>query len=90
MSNNVKYFRNLKKVTQEELAKEVGISRTYLSYVETNKQNPTIEISLRIAKALGEKVDKIFFISNVNHGEQSSAWNLINIIPKLTKSHCQL
>lgn len=51
---NVRRIRRARDVTQEKLADDAGIHRTYLSKIERLGQgNPTISIVARIAKALG-------------------------------------
>ena len=64
--NNLKHFRIKSKLTQEELAKKVEITRPYLTEIENGKRNPTIKIAKKIADILGVTVDKIFFDEIVN------------------------
>ena len=40
----LKEIRRGKKINQTNLAKSVGITQTYLSLIETNKRNPSIEM----------------------------------------------
>lgn len=64
MKNKLKEFREMKGVSQEELAEKSGISRTTISELETEKKEVTTNITLeKIAEALGVKVSDIFFIS---------------------------
>ena len=58
MKNRLKELRECRGMSQEELAEKSGVSRTTISEEVTT--NITLE---RIAKALGEKVSNIFFIS---------------------------
>ncbi len=53
IGDNVKTIRNEKKLTQEVLAKQMGISRSYLSDIENNRKNP----SSKTIEALAEKLD---------------------------------
>jgi transcriptional regulator with XRE-family HTH domain len=48
----VKYFREQKNWSQEDLAEESGLHRTYISGIERGRRNPTIQILNRIAVAL--------------------------------------
>ena len=41
------------------LAKECGISRQMLSYVEQQERNPSLDVLLRITEALGVKLETI-------------------------------
>jgi transcriptional regulator with XRE-family HTH domain len=45
--------------TQQELADEAGLDRTYISGVEHGKQNPTIGALLRLARALEVPLDHL-------------------------------
>ena len=44
-------------VTQQELAKAVGVSRPYIASIELGRANPTFEVVDRIARALGLELD---------------------------------
>lgn len=64
---NIKKYRRLKKLTQQDLADLTGISREYICDVENESRNKHITIAFlgRIADAL--KVDiKSFFIEDSN------------------------
>jgi len=41
------------KLTQEKLAFKADISRNYVSLLELNQKSPTVDVLLRIARALG-------------------------------------
>ncbi|WP_336518574.1 helix-turn-helix transcriptional regulator [Pollutibacter soli] len=47
-------------VTQIELAEMVGVSRQTIFSIEVNKYVPSVVLSLKLAKALGKKVEDIF------------------------------
>jgi putative transcriptional regulator len=53
-------------MTQEELARRVGITRPYLSDIENDKRQVRGELMIRIAITLGVKVEDIFLISMSN------------------------
>lgn len=44
--------RSKKNITQENLAFEIGVDRTYISYIERGERNPSIYVLSKIAKAL--------------------------------------
>lgn len=61
MTNRVAELRRDLDMSQEELAEKVGISRTYLSQIETQKQKVIgSNIMFSIAKALGVAYEDIF------------------------------
>lgn len=47
-------------MTLEDLARDSGLTRSYLSKVERGLSTPSIESALSIAKALGVTVDRLF------------------------------
>lgn len=46
-------------LTQEELAFKADISRNYVSLLELGEKSPTVQILLRICKALGVRASTI-------------------------------
>jgi len=47
-------------LTQEQLAKMVGISRTMITEIENGKANPSVEVAKKIAAVLGFDWVKFF------------------------------
>jgi transcriptional regulator with XRE-family HTH domain len=52
VGNNIRKFRLEKKLSQEALAFESGLHRTYISSLERGKRNATILVLGQIADAL--------------------------------------
>ncbi len=52
LARNLRLFRAEKGWSQERLAHEAGLNRTYLSAVERSEQNISIDNIARLAKAL--------------------------------------
>jgi len=46
--------------TQEKLADEVGLSPTYIGFIEQGKRNPTIHNIYKISKALNISLGELF------------------------------
>lgn len=53
LGENVRRLRKLKGVSQEELALDAGMKRSYLSDLERGTRNPTVRALGRLAIALG-------------------------------------
>ena len=53
----IRAWREYKQITVRELAKQAGITSSYLSQIETGKRNPTIDTLKSIAEALGIDVE---------------------------------
>lgn len=67
IKNNLFYIRKELNMSQQILAKKVGISRTYLSKIENGHSNPSTEITYKIANVLNKSIEDIFFKTAVNH-----------------------
>ncbi|WP_462421107.1 helix-turn-helix domain-containing protein [Salinicoccus sp. Marseille-QA3877] len=52
IGSNIKKLRKERKKTQQELANEIGISRTYLTDLENNKRNTSMNTLQKIADKL--------------------------------------
>lgn len=52
-AKNMRRIRAERKLSQERLALEAGLNRTYVSAVERSEQNISLDNIARIAKALG-------------------------------------
>ncbi len=46
-------------LTQEELAFEAGLSRQYVSLLELNQKSPTVDVLIRLCKAMGVSAGRI-------------------------------
>ena len=60
MKNNIKELRKLKSLRQEDLADLVGVKRQTINAIENNKYDPTLELSMKLAKIFDKHVDEIF------------------------------
>lgn len=62
--NNIKYYRKLNNLTQEELAEKTDLSISYIKQIESNKEfkNVSLTVILKLSKALDVSVDKLFII----------------------------
>jgi DNA-binding XRE family transcriptional regulator len=57
--NPIKVWREYRGMTQQQLADAAGISKPYLSQIETGKRTGTTEILSAIAKALEVSLDEV-------------------------------
>lgn len=60
LHNNVQKLRAEKKVTQEELAQNVGVSRQTIIAIEKQHYLPSILLALRIAAFFHKPVEEVF------------------------------
>jgi transcriptional regulator with XRE-family HTH domain len=56
----IRQLRATKGWSQERLAEEAGIHRTYLGGIETARRNPSLRNLIRIASALGVGPGELF------------------------------
>ena len=56
----IRYLRQQKNWTIEDLALEAGINRNYLCDLERGTRNPTVSILQRIATGLGAALSELF------------------------------
>lgn len=59
VGRNVKQHREAKGLSQEQLAFEADLHRTYVSGVERGVRNPTVLIVAKLANALGVEPSKL-------------------------------
>ncbi|EAG4460645.1 transcriptional regulator, partial [Listeria monocytogenes] len=60
VTNIVKIIREKKGITQNELAHSLDVSRQTIHAIEKGKYNPSLELSLKIAKFFDLPVEEIF------------------------------
>lgn len=63
-ANPIKVWREYRRLTQQQLADKAGISKPYLSQIETGKRTGTTEILSAIAKALDVSLDDVVTTEN--------------------------
>ena len=59
VGKNVRRYRELKGISQEELGAQSNLHRTYVSGVERGIRNPTVEIIKKLADALGVEPNEL-------------------------------
>ncbi len=60
MKNSLKVERAIKNITQEELAKEIGVSRQAINSIELNKYVPSTVLALKLSRFFNKPVNEIF------------------------------
>lgn len=60
MQNNLKVWRGKKNLTQEELAKRVGVTRQSINAIEREKHDPSLELALKLAEEFQCQIEDIF------------------------------
>ncbi len=62
MKNTISQLRRQHKITQEELANEVGVTRQTITSIETEKYIASLPLAFKIAKFFNMSIEEIFSI----------------------------
>ncbi|HEY4784435.1 MAG TPA: helix-turn-helix transcriptional regulator [Bacteroidales bacterium] len=62
MKNNLKVERAIKNITQEELAKQIGVTRQAINSIELNKYVPSTILALKLSQYFNKTVNELFFL----------------------------
>lgn len=65
LKNRIKKYRTEKKLSQQELADMVGVSRNTISSLETGQYEPTAKLAYVLAIALDKKFEDLFYFEKV-------------------------
>jgi putative transcriptional regulator len=66
MNNTIRIERAIKKMTQQQLAELVQVSRQTINTVELGKYIPSTVLALKIAKVFEKNVDDIFLLEEID------------------------
>ena len=61
MKNNIKVYRAMNDLTQENLAEKVGVTRQTIHAIEKGKYDPSLELAFKLARLFGARIEEIFF-----------------------------
>ncbi|KZL93942.1 MULTISPECIES: helix-turn-helix transcriptional regulator [Clostridium] len=63
-------YRELKGMSQVQLAEKLGICKDYVNMIENNRRMPGFALAKRIADLFGTTVDNLFFYSGKEQNVQ--------------------
>ena len=66
----IKELRARYDLTQEDLAKAVGVRRETILYLEKGKYNPSLKLAYDVAKALRTTLDDLFIFEDEESDEK--------------------
>ncbi|HEY3272300.1 MAG TPA: helix-turn-helix transcriptional regulator [Methanocella sp.] len=64
MRTRIKEYRARYDMTQEDLAKAVGVRRETIVFLEKGKYNPSLKLAYDVAKALHSTIDELFIFED--------------------------
>jgi putative transcriptional regulator len=71
LRNNLKVYRAMEDWTQEELARQVQVTRKTINTIENGKYVPSTYLALKIAAAFGATVEDLFQLDDEEMPEQA-------------------
>jgi putative transcriptional regulator len=60
MKNKIRELRTELGLRQEDLAREVGVTRQTINAIENDKYNPTLVLAMKLARLLKTPVEELF------------------------------
>lgn len=67
VGSRMRVIRKEKGLSQEALAKELGLHRTYVGALERGERNPSLKVVSRLADSLGVSTDYLLCSSGESH-----------------------
>jgi putative transcriptional regulator len=64
MTNNLKVLRAIRNISQEELAKQISVSRQTINAMEKGKYVPSTVLTLKLARFFEKPVEEIFTLED--------------------------
>ncbi|MDP7078691.1 MAG: helix-turn-helix transcriptional regulator [Candidatus Undinarchaeales archaeon] len=64
MRTRIKELRARHDLTQEDLAKKVGVRRETIVFLEKGKYNPSLLLAMKVARALEIGVEELFLFED--------------------------
>lgn len=62
IGNNVHVLRAEKRMSQEQLANEIDVTRATINSIEKGNYNPSLELAFRIANFFEKEITQIFTV----------------------------
>ena len=59
LAHNLKALRESRDLSQKALAEQSGVPRPTIAHLESGQANPTLSVALRVARALGIRLDEL-------------------------------
>ena len=86
LGNVLKLLRIAREMSTKELAKKMNVSSTYISEIESNNKNPSLEMLTKYSEALDVKKSTILYFDEAG---AKSGYNyqelLLEILQKITE-----
>ena len=60
ITNTIALLRAERKITQQDLAQGIGVTRATIIAIEKGSYNPSLELAFRLARFFGQDIQSIF------------------------------
>ena len=67
MDNRLEELRKERGIKQEDLARDLGVSRQTISSLEKGRYNPSILLAFKIARRFGLQIEDVFIYQEEDH-----------------------
>lgn len=64
LNNNIRVERAIRRISQQELAEAIGVSRQTIFSIENNKYIPSTELALKLSAYFGKTVNELFWLND--------------------------
>ena len=62
MNNNIKKYRKLLKLRQEDLAESLNVTRQTINAIEAGKHSPNLKLAFKLAKIFNCRIEDLFIL----------------------------
>ena len=60
MENKLRVLRAVRDITQEDLARKLGVTRQTIHAIEVGKYDPSLELAFKLARFFESRIEEIF------------------------------
>lgn len=64
MKTRIKEYRARYNLTQEQLAKKVGVRRETIVFLEKGEYNPSLKLAVKVARVLTTTIEELFILED--------------------------
>lgn len=68
LRNRVRELRESHGLTQEQMAKKMGVSRQTIISIEAGRYNPSLQLAYKLAHAFGCIIEEVFDFTDMEGG----------------------
>jgi len=79
VQTRIKEYRSRLSLTQDDLAKLVGVRRETIVFLEQGKYNPSLKLAHDVAQALNAKIDDLFIFDDKDPEPESPEQRVVLI-----------